>query len=158
MTADEETYVHYTECIYSLNRAWSILCDLRAIERKVSIHAAAFRFALIEYAKPYTRSYGVFRCKRDGYILPSPNVAADLLTLHRQILDLRNTFLAHTDLTIKEAAVCVALIHGHKHVTVGCNIDPALPAIEDVISLIERTLDLMYVEFERLKTNLQPTA
>ena len=158
MTADEETYVHYAECIYSLNRAWSILCDLRAIERKTSIHAAAFRFALIEYTKPYTRSDGAFRSGRNPYKLPPPNIAADLLTLHSQILGLRDTFLAHTDLTIKEATVCVALIRGHKHVTVGSNTDPALPAIEDVITLIERTLDLMYVEFERLKKNLQPTA
>ena len=46
MTATEEDFVHYVECIYSLNHAWSILQDLGAVERPSALRAAAFRFAL----------------------------------------------------------------------------------------------------------------
>lgn len=43
MTPDEEKFVHYVDCIDSLNRAWSILQDLGKVEQPTALHAAAFR-------------------------------------------------------------------------------------------------------------------
>ena len=158
LTPDEEAYVHYAECINSLNCAWHVLCELRAIDRKTAIHAAAFRFALVEYAKPYTRSDGIFKSGRNAYKLPPPNLADESLALHQQILDLRDQVLAHTDLTFKEAQVYIALHGSHSLVTVASNTLPTLPDGEDVINLIEQTLVEMYLEVERLKSNLASNA
>src|ERR1035441_8927863 len=150
MTPNEEAYVHYAECINSLNCAWHILCELRAIDRKTAIHAAAYRFALIEYAKPYTRSDGAFK----HYKLPPPNLHYESLALHKQILDLRNQVLAHTDITLKEAQIFIASHRDHTFVGVMSNSLPAFPDSEGVITLIENTLDKMYVEIDRKSTRL----
>ena len=158
LTPSEEAYVHYAECIESLNRAWQILTLLRAIDRKTAIHAAAFRFALIVYAKPYTRSDGTFKHGRDAYKLPPPNLPAELLALHQQILDLRDQVLAHTDLTLKEAQLYITSHAGHSLVMVGSSSLPTFPDGEEVIKLIEYTLDKMYVEIERLKNTLKPNS
>jgi hypothetical protein len=154
MTPNEEAYVHYAECINSLNCAWHVLCELRAIDRKTAIHAAAFRFALVEYAKPYTRSDGTFK----RYRLPPPSLPVELLALHQQILDLRDQVLAHSDLTLKEAQVYIASHGDHPLVGVASNSLPTFPDSEAVITLIENTLDKMYVEIERHESALGSNA
>ena len=154
MTPNEEAYVHYAECINSLNCAWHVLCELRAIDCKTAIHAAAYRFALVEYAKPYTRSDGTFKSGRNAYKLPPPNLPDESLVLHQQILDLRDQVLAHSDLTLKEAQVYITSHGEHTFVGVLSNSLPTFPDSEAVITLIENTLDKMYVEIERLKKTL----
>ncbi len=89
MTPAEEKYVHHVSCIDDLNRAWSILQELRRASERTAVHAAAFAFALIEYAKPYTRSDGVYKQGRHGYALPPPDLEPEELALHHQILNLR---------------------------------------------------------------------
>lgn len=158
MTPNEEAYVHYAECINSLNCAWHVLCELRAIDRKTAIHAAAYRFALIEYAKPYTRSDGTFKSGRNAYKLPPPNLPDESLVLHQQILDLRDQVLAHTDITLKDAQILIASHRDHTFVAVMSNSLPAFPDSEAVITLIENTLDKMYVEIERHKNALRSNA
>ena len=158
MTISEEQYVHYLECINSLNQSWSILQDFRATEQKSAIQAAAFRFALVEYAKPYNSSYGIHknRKKREAYKLPPPKLFAEDLLLHQQILDLRDQFLAHSDLKWKEAVFHLAS-YGARHsfgiLSSGLH---QFPDIDAVIDLIERTLDIMYVEQKELE-NFLPT-
>ena len=145
MTATEEAFVHYAECIYSLNRAWSILQELGRVEQPSALHGAAFRFALIEYAKPYTRSDG----DHGRHILTPPPLSPELLALHRQILSLRHTVLAHSDLTLKQAELHVHSFAGKPYHIIASNFAESLPSREDVITLIERTLDQMYVESDR---------
>jgi len=89
-------------------------------------------------------------------VTSAKNLPAKSLTLHREILTLRHKVLAHTDLTLKEAKVYVTSHKGRPIVTVLRNISPLLPDREDVITLIERTLDQMYDELERLKKALVP--
>jgi hypothetical protein len=141
MTAGDEDFVHYVDCIDSLNRAWSILRDLGGVERPSAVHAAAFRFALIEYAKPYTPSDGIHGRRK----LPPPNLP-DLLALHEQILDLRDQVLAHSDLTVKQAQLHLHSFDGKPYYIVSSNFAGPFPSREAVITLIERTLDQMYVE------------
>jgi hypothetical protein len=67
----------------------------------------AVAFALVQYAKPYTRSDGAHKHGRQGYALPEPEFSADDLELHRRMLNLRRQVLTHSDLTLKEASVYV---------------------------------------------------
>jgi hypothetical protein len=83
MTSHEEEFVHYVGCIEDLNRAWCILQELRAVTKHTAVYAAAFAFALVQYAKPYTRSDGIHKRGRQGYTLPEPDLSADDLELHR---------------------------------------------------------------------------
>lgn len=152
MSVDEEKFIHYVECIQSLNRAWRILQDLGEVEHPTALHAAAFRFALIEYAKPYTRSDGIHGRRK----LQPPQLPTELLTLHDRLLDLRNKVLAHSDLTLKQAKLHVSLIGGRPSYVISSNIAEALPSREAVINLIERTLDQMYVESARRTALLSP--
>jgi hypothetical protein len=145
MTPIDESFVHYIGCIDSLNRAWSILQDLGSVERPSALHSAAFRFALIEYAKPYTRSDG----KHKKHILIPPKLPAKLLSLHTRIMGLRHQVLAHSDLTLKEARLHVHSYAGKPYHIIASNLPEALPDREEVITLIEQTLDQMYVESDR---------
>ena len=156
MTTKEEEYVHYAECIESLSRAWLILQDLRVIEKKTAIHDAAFRFALVAYAKPYNRSDGIHRKGRTAYILPPPILPQEELALHCKILDLRKKVLAHSDLTLKDAKIYLSRYGGQANLCIGRNILPPLPDIDAVIQLIEHTLEIMYEEKSQLLESLVP--
>ena len=160
MTSSEEDYVHYMECIDTLNQAWSILQDLRATEQRNALTAAAYRFALIEYAKPYTSSDGEHRNrkKRNSYKLPPPpGLSPEDLALHQEILVLRDQALAHSDLTFKEAIIYCGRYAGQLHAGIMSNGVFAFPEIEAVIGLIERTLPIMYVERQRRLEELGKT-
>ncbi len=153
MTPAEEKYVHHVSCIDDLNRAWSILQELRRASERTAVHAAAFAFALIEYAKPYTRSDGVYKQGRHGYALPPPDLEPEELALHHQILNLRRQALAHSDLTFKEATVYRDARGGVSRPGVISNVPP-LPDCDAVIRLIERTLDRMYADRVRMEGSL----
>lgn len=160
MTASEEEYIHYVECIDSLNRAWWILQKLRETKQRDAITAAAFRFALVEYAKPYKGSDGIHqnRKKKNSYKLRPPSLSLEDLTLHQQILYLRDRVLAHSDLTLKEAVVYRWQYGGQMNVGIVSNNSQQLPDIDSVVEFIERTLNIMYVEQILLKESLATTA
>lgn len=154
MTPAQEDFVHYVECIESLNRAWSILQDLGTVEKPSALHAAAFRFALIQYASPYTRSDGTHGSRK----LPAPQLSPDLLALHQKILDLRGKVLAHSDLTIKQAQLYLHSYAGKPNYLIASNYAEAFPSREAIITLIERTLDQMSVETDRRLQSLSAVA
>jgi hypothetical protein len=158
MTPTEEEYVHYAECCDSLNRSWRILQDLRATDQEATVRDAAFRFALAEYAKPCNRSDGLHRRKRDAYRLAPPGLLPEDLALHQQILGLRDQVLTHSDLTVKDAIVSLGRYEGRANICIAHNGPLPLPGIDAVIRLIERTLDIMYVEKARLLEALAPQA
>ena len=158
MTPTQEHYVHFEECICSLNEAWRILQDLRATTDRTAVHVAAFRFALVAYARPYTRSDGEHRYGRNAYTLPVPKLSPEGLSLHQQILDLSRQVLAHSDLTVKQASVYVGRYGGQASACITSNCLPVFPEIDAVISLIERTLDSLYAERIQLKDALATKA
>ncbi len=145
MTPADEDFIHCVDCIDSLNRAWSILQDLGSVERPSAVRAAAFLFALVEYAKPYTRSEGVH-----GRRKLAPPQLPELLALHEQILDLRNQVLAHPDLTVKQAQLHLHSFDGKPNYIVSSNVGHSFPSRKGVITLIERTLEQMYVKRDEL--------
>ncbi len=57
MTDQEEHFVHFVSSIDKLNNAWRILQEIKR-HKGHPLVVPAFRFALVEYSKPYTVSYG----------------------------------------------------------------------------------------------------
>jgi YHS domain-containing protein len=141
VTPADEDFIHYVDCIDSLNRAWSILQNLGKVEQPSALNGAAFLFALIEYAKPYTRSEGIHGRRK---LLP-PELP-ELLALHEQILDLRNQVLAHSDLTVKQAQLHLHSFNGKPYYIASSNCGHSFPSRKVVITLIEQTLEQMYVK------------
>ncbi|OGQ53216.1 MAG: hypothetical protein A3J24_02295 [Deltaproteobacteria bacterium RIFCSPLOWO2_02_FULL_53_8] len=119
----------------------------------------AFQFALIEYSKPYRKTEGVSK-KRNK--LGSTHVPNNHIELHRRILDARDQIHAHSDLTVKGATLHVVNLHVanmeyEKSVIIAQNIIHGTEEfcnIDDIVDLIERTLDSMYIEVKRLEETL----
>lgn len=156
MTPKVEQYVHLEECIRSLDEAWGILHDIQATTLRTAIQAAAYRYALVAYARPYTRSDGEHKKGRDPYVLPTPTLTPEDEILHQRILDLRKHVLAHSDINVKKANVYVGRYGGRAHVCIASNSLPDFPAIDAVINLIERTLDLLNAQRTQDEDELAP--
>lgn len=156
MTPEEEAHLHLEECINGLNESWSILQELRSANANSAIFAGAYRYALIAYTRPYTRSDGEHKKGRSGYIRPKPNLSQEELTLHQRIIDLRHDFLAHADLDAMKASVYVGRFGGVAQSIIGYSAVPDFPQIDTVISLIENSLDLLYVERTQSLERLAP--
>jgi len=149
----EERYIHSSCCLEWLNESWSLLCKLRD-DRHNPLVGAAFRFALILYAKPYRQSHGpnTWRLQLDSAFVPPEH-----LDLHDKVLAERDHLHAHSDLTVMDAVVSVHTFEEQRYALVVRNrIDPTklLSRLDDVISLVEGSLDLMYVEAKRLEALL----
>jgi hypothetical protein len=73
MTDQEEQFVHFVSSIDKLNSAWRILQEIK-LHKGHSLVGPAFQFALVEYSKPYTVSYG-------AELMPkaNPNVSTCLM-------------------------------------------------------------------------------
>jgi hypothetical protein len=151
----EEQYVHFVSCTDSLNSAWRILHEIK-VSPGNSLIGAAFQFAVIEYAKPYTISFGVTgRHKLDDRYVPSAH-----RDLHKRLIDTRNQILAHSDLTVMEAKLHVANISVGQRAFIVQNVIHGameLTNIDSIIDLIEQTLLPMYIETERLEKQLPLT-
>lgn len=152
MTEKEEEYFHFVASIKDLNNAWRLLQEIKQCEGN-SIVAAAFRFALIEYSKPYKISRG--NTKRHS--LNEEHIPCRYRELHKRILDARDQIHAHSDLTIMEAKLYVkSTPHGKISSTVQNKITgiEESPNIDKIIDLIEKTLGSMYVQEKLLKQEL----
>ncbi len=157
MTEQEEQYIHFVSCIQNLNEALRIL---KIIEQQSGnpLVGPAFEFALIEYSKPYTSSRGNFK---RSYSLGIDNVPSEYHVLHKEILVARHQIHAHSDLTLQDAYLYVFESHSKKYVGIAQNIihgTEKLSRIGDIITMIEKTLDSMYVKEEQLKAKLPPSA
>ncbi len=154
MTEQEEHFVHFASCITWLNNAWGLLNEIHAQPENPLI-GSAFRFALIEYSKPYKLSRGVNRpFKLDTSLVPKAH-----LPLHEQIITSRDQIHAHTDLTVMQAKLHVHKVMGHRYTLIPQKIITGveeLPNLQMVIELIEATLDRMYIQEKVLEAQLPP--
>lgn len=149
MTEQEEQYVHFVCCITWLNSSWSLLKTIQEQTGNILI-GPAFRFALIEYCKPYKQSFGVNR-KFSLDVVHIPNTH---LMLHKQLLKSRDQVHAHSDLTVMDARLSVHESQGHRYTLIAQNRVTGfedLPKLEQVVNLIEATLDNMYVHVKLLE-------
>ena len=143
MKRDDEAYIHFQECITSLNRAWRTIKELQVSENAhPALQRAAYQMTLIDYAKPYKESRGAN--KRSHRLRFPRSLSNTDKVLHKKLLNLRDQFLAHSDLSIKDAKVNVVEVAGQPLPLITSNIDPQLPEPEAVRQLIERTLLHLY--------------
>lgn len=152
MTEQEEEFAHFVYCITWLNNAWSLL---HLIKQQVGnpLLAPAFRFALVEYCKPYKFSRGVNR----NFKLDTTHIPNEHLPLHQQIIASRDQVHAHSDLSVMQAKLHVHESMGQRYTLISQNIIPSiegLPNVDEVIALVEGTLDNIYVHQKVLEAAL----
>lgn len=141
MSRKQEEFIFFQECLTRLNSAWAIIEALDTETSHKTVAWAAFRMALIEYAKPYKRSVGA-HVKR--HVLSFPQLSDQDRALHDEILRLRDTVLAHSDISVKDAKLYLGTIGGRPFPMIISNTLPLLPALSEARGLIERSLDQLY--------------
>lgn len=150
---EDEDYAHLIFSINNLNDAHKILLDIKnemVKSEKNSLIVPAFKFALIEYAKPYKKSRSTV--KKKGYVLDEKYIPDDCRVLHKRIIYSRDKINAHTDLTVREPIVYKGGSKSDPIIGIISNVvDGAkeLPNIDEIITLIKRTLDKMRDEIKR---------
>lgn len=163
MTEEEERFVHLVSCIRDLNSAWRLLNEIKRSKERTPLVGAAFQFALIEYSKPYRSSHGFAldsKGKQLRYKLDERHVPEQFRPLHQNILKRRDQIHAHSDLTIREAKLFVAQAPGRKIATIVQNKfhgTEEFRRLDEIVSLIEGTLDSLYNEEKQLEAQLPTT-
>ena len=154
MTEKEEHFVHFVSCITWLNNAWRLLNTIHK-QPDNSLVIPAFRFALIEYCKPYKLSHGINKkFKLDTSLIPKEHIP-----LHERIITSRDQIHAHHDLTIMQAKLHVHKLMEHRYPLIPQNIiyeTEELPNIEEIVALIEASLENMYIQEKVLENELTP--
>tara|TARA_R110001592_G_scaffold229740_1_gene486407 strand:+ start:1693 stop:2166 length:474 start_codon:yes stop_codon:yes gene_type:complete len=67
------------------------------------IKAALFRDAVISYAKPFLKNK--FSDNSKGLCISTNHVPKNLKSVHKEVLDLRNELIAHTDMAIQNPEI-----------------------------------------------------
>jgi hypothetical protein len=153
MTRDEETYVHFVSSSDDLNEAWRILGEIKK-DLENPFVGAAFRYALVAYARPYVSSRGDHS---SSYKLDERFIPLAQRELHRSLIAARHQIHAHSDLTVREAKLRVAKAPSSKRIGAAQNIirgTEELANIDAIISTIEGTHDAMYDVSRRLEASL----
>lgn len=144
MTEQEEQFVHFVSCITWLNNAWQLLKIIHA-QSDNQLIGPAFRFALVEYCKPYKLSHGINKkFKLDTTFIPK-----ERLSLHERIISSRDQVHAHSDLTLMDAKLHVHEFMGQRYTLIPQNIiygTEELSNLQEIVALIEATLDNMYAQ------------
>ena len=150
-----EEFVHFATCMQRLNSAWVTLNAIK-VERDNALVGPAFRFALVEYAAPYSTSYGT---DKKCYKLNESYVPVEFLELHHRILDARSSIHAHADMTVMDAKLYITETRGMPSAVISGNYIHGLEEIgniEQIILLIEGTLLKMYADEDARLRALQP--
>ncbi|WP_020167475.1 MULTISPECIES: hypothetical protein [Methylotenera] len=113
-------------------------------EHNNKLSGAAFRFALIEYCKPYTNSIDIVK-KRNT--LDKRYIPQIYLELHNRIFNARNQIHAHSDIAVKEAILYKHEFNGQNYSLISENSITGLEEylnIQEITKMIQGTLDNMY--------------
>ena len=152
MTEQEEHFVHFVSCITWLNNAWRLLNTIQTHPENPLI-GPAFRFALVEYCKPYKLSHGINKkFKLDTALIPKEH-----LPLHERIITSRDQIHAHSDLTVIDAKLHIHEFMGQRYTSIPQKVIFAteeLPNLQEIVALIEATLDNMYIQEKVLENAL----
>jgi hypothetical protein len=152
MTEPEEDFVHFVSCIRWLNNAWRLLSTIRT-QAENPLIGAAFRFALVEYCKPYKLSHGASKKFR----LSTSHIPKEFLALHESIITSRDQVHAHSDLTVMDAKLYAHEFSGRRYTAISQNISHGteeLKNLQEIVVLIEATLDNMYIHEKTLENAL----
>lgn len=104
MNKEQEQNFHINQCEQCFQNAWGIISNILVENEKIkkipnyknALISPAFRFALIEYAKPYTTSKGTYK----RYKLDDTHVPAEYMELHKTIINSRHQKQAHHDICV----------------------------------------------------------
>jgi len=160
MSYQEEQFVHFVSSTDILNKARRILREIKR-HKDHPLVSPAFQFAIVEYSKPYMVSYSAELNEKGKpkhkFSLDDKFIPANFLELHERLLKARNQIHAHDDLSVKEAKLYVT--KGAQGKVVGAIQNKTicteeLNRIDEIIELVEKTLDNMYVEVKRLEAAL----
>ena len=160
MNPEHETYIHLTSCVENFNNAWRLLKEIKSTKQISFIINAAFQFALIEYSKPYKNSIGNSvnnKGKKIQYKLLTEFIPDEHKDLHKRIINNRDQFYAHNDLTIKDAKLIVSKVLHMKNIGILQNYingSEELKNIDLIIDLIEKTLETIYIKLKTLEQHL----
>ena len=155
MSIRNEEFIHFDKCIERLNEAWMTFKLVREHQGH-PLAGPGFRFALVSYAAPYTSSEGIHKRR---HTLDSKYVPAQFAALHARLIQARHSVHAHTDLSVLDARLSFSDISGQRLVSTAQNYISGLEEfgnLEDIVLLIEGTLNNMYADRERLKSGLEP--
>jgi hypothetical protein len=153
MNEGHEDFIHFDTCIDRLQSAFSTLHLVKRHEDH-PLAGSAFRFALVEYAIPYTRSDGPLK---KWHHLDTQFIPKQYMELHQRLMNSRNQIQAHADLTPLEARLSYVDLPDQRLVTTIQNNVHGLEErenIEEVIALISATLGNMSRERDRRKLAL----
>ena len=154
MTEQEEYFVHFVSCMTWLNNAWRLLNSIQTQSENPLI-GPAFRFALVEYCKPYKLSYGINK----KFKLETSFIPKELLPLHERIISSRDQVHAHSDLTVMQAKLHVHEFMGQRYTLISQNKiygAEEFPNLQEIVKLIEATLDNLYAQEKILENALTP--
>ncbi len=136
MDLDEE-YTHYQESITSLNRAWRTACELESTNPGNAIWSAAYRMVIVEYCKPFKKSN---LKKGVRHNLKTPDLSPNLEALHKELINLRDKVMAHSDIDVLDANVVYDKSAQYPVPMIAKNSLNALPDISNIRGLIEHVL------------------
>jgi len=115
--------------------------------------AAAYRMAVIEYAKSFTKTFG----EHSEHYLPNYHeiiFTSEQDSLHKYLLTLRKKVLAHSDIPILEPKVYLGEIAGEPFPLLIKNIAPSLPEHGEVKKLIETIINQLEQHISKYHQNL----
>lgn len=155
---DEQNYIHLEYCSRDLNSSWRTL-HLVKQNTESPLASAALCYAIIEYARPFKRSYGIIPSETNSRILKLNEsiIPSEYMELHAGLIGKRDQLLAHSDLTIREPQLTKF------NTTVGPNFGwientssvlDGIGTVTDIIELIETILPVLYNEIEEAKVSL----
>ena len=138
MTKKLEEHMHFLSCIRDLESSKNILEIIKKEEGKdAPLLEAAFKFALVEYSKPYKKSKA-YKAKLSTF--DTKYIPKHLFPLHERIIKARDQILAHSDVTVIDPQI--ESIYGNLakityNVVTGLE---ELPNLDKIIELIEATI------------------
>ena len=157
MGIEHEEFIHLESSIEDLNLAWRILKIIKE-EKGSPLIAPAFQFAIVAYARPYTRADGILKKQ---YKLDQRHLLGNHRQLHDRLLTIRNQIIAHSDLRPKDAVLHVKDLNWGRYTGISQNTifgTEELGNIDVILELIEKTLLAMYAERDNRAEKLSPTS
>jgi hypothetical protein len=145
VNTSEEVFLHLATCISRLHSALETLRTIKATSPDNPLIPPAFRFALVEYAAPYTGSLG----QHKKYKLDDRYVPPKYFDLHKRIVTARHEVHAHTDLKNLNAQFKATGSKASPTVEVlGIHIDELqeLSNIDQIVDLLNESIHNMYVD------------
>lgn len=154
MNPSNERFFHFDTCLDRLRSVWKTLLAVKeAPSHPLAI--PAFRFALVEYVTPHTTSVG----KHARYKLDDRYISPNYLPLHTRLVASRHQVHAHSDLVVLDPSLMFVDLYDQRLVATiqkGMLELKELENLDEILLLVEATIDSMSADRDRLASLLEP--